>query len=275
MHALVAFGVLAGAAASPMIALAPRRMAASAAAVAVQPFSWAAALAASAASTAWAGMPADAVICAVLLPVAGALLWAWWPRPPARGVSRLLIGVTASAMVLPGLVPSAVSTGFGVVVMDVGQGDAILVRDGPATLLVDTGPTTAALGRALRRNGVGVPGTVVITHEHADHNGGLPSLSGRVPATAVFHSAAADVAANHGRAWTRTLGEGDELSIGRIRATVLWPPKEGLPKGTPPNDTSVVLDVRTTAHSALLLGDAESGVQQRIAAEGRSSRSTS
>jgi competence protein ComEC len=63
-------------------------------------------------------------------------------------------------------------------ILDVGQGDAILIQNGGSTVLVDGGPTPAALGGHLDR--LGLNGTtidaVVLTHAHADHYQGLREL---------------------------------------------------------------------------------------------------
>lgn len=63
-------------------------------------------------------------------------------------------------------------------ILDVGQGDAILIQNGASTVLVDGGPTPAALGRYL--DVLGLNGTtvdaVVLTHAHADHYQGLRAL---------------------------------------------------------------------------------------------------
>lgn len=63
-------------------------------------------------------------------------------------------------------------------VLDVGQGDAILIQNGGSTVLVDGGPKPQVLGRyldALHLNG-GTIDAVVLTHQHADHYQGLREL---------------------------------------------------------------------------------------------------
>jgi competence protein ComEC len=63
-------------------------------------------------------------------------------------------------------------------ILDVGQGDAILIQNGGSTVLVDGGPAPVALGQHLDRlnlNGTTID-AVVLTHAHADHYQGLREL---------------------------------------------------------------------------------------------------
>ena len=71
------------------------------------------------------------------------------------------------------------SSSLEVRVLDVGQGDAILVRDGGSLALIDGGPDPALLGQRLDALGIGHDTTfdvVVLTHAHADHYQGLREL---------------------------------------------------------------------------------------------------
>ena len=65
-----------------------------------------------------------------------------------------------------------------VVFVRVGQGDAAVLRSGAWTGLVDGGPSgsEAAVRAALARLGVRRLDTLVISHQHADHTGGLAAL---------------------------------------------------------------------------------------------------
>ena len=62
--------------------------------------------------------------------------------------------------------------------LDVGQGDAILIENGGSRVLIDGGPEPAALGRLLDRfaiNGKSID-AVILTHQHYDHYSGLREL---------------------------------------------------------------------------------------------------
>lgn len=62
-------------------------------------------------------------------------------------------------------------------VLDVGQGDAILIQNGGSTVLVDGGPAPRVLGRYLDELGLnGDTISVILTHQHADHYMGLGEL---------------------------------------------------------------------------------------------------
>ena len=73
--------------------------------------------------------------------------------------------------------PPATARELVVRVLDVGQGDAILIQNGGSVVLVDGGPDRRALGRWLDL--LHVPDTidaVILTHTHGDHFEGLREL---------------------------------------------------------------------------------------------------
>ena len=72
--------------------------------------------------------------------------------------------------------------GLRVSVLDVGQGDAILLQPaGAPAVLVDGGPPGADLERKLEQAGVERLGAAIVTHDQSDHAGGIEELLGRLP----------------------------------------------------------------------------------------------
>ncbi len=178
--------------------------------------------------------------------------------------------IGAAVLVAAALLPTGVVTwppdGWRVVVCDVGQGDAIVVRSGPArAVLVDAGPDPPLVDRCLDRLGVATLDAVVLTHLHADHVDGLAgALSGRSVAQVLVGPVAEPEAADREvRRLAAARGipvvvatAGDRLRVGDLDA-VVWSPVRRIAAGSVPNNASLVLAVRTGTVDALLLGDVE------------------
>jgi len=152
--------------------------------------------------------------------------------------------------------------GLRVEVLDVGQGDAILLQPaGAPAVLVDGGPPGDGLQRKLEGAGVDRLGAVVVTHDQSDHAGGVEELLGAMPvgrlAFARLHRDLMARALAAG-AEPQRIAAGSELRSGGLRLQVLWPPPELL--GGPvadPNQLALVIEARWRGFSMLLTADAE------------------
>jgi competence protein ComEC len=200
-----------------------------------------------------------------------------------RGVAALLaLVVVAGLVAVPGDVVhrgSWVPADWGVVVCDVGQGEALLVRAGPdAAVVVDTGPEPAPLRACLGAAGVRQVPLLVITHVHSDHVGGVAGLLEAVPVAAVWHGpsrapGAADAIVTLERGGVRAdeVGPGHAASVGDLRIRVLWPSRVLDPAGvaagdgTAVNDEACVVRVDGPGPSVLALGDIETAAQVHVA----------
>jgi competence protein ComEC len=144
-----------------------------------------------------------------------------------------------------------------VVFVDVGQGDATIVRSGSWTGLVDGGPpgSEPAIETALAKLGVSRLSAVVVSHMHADHTGGLSRIvSEWRPRTAYVAGTptSALAAALRGAGTTvMQVRRGDTMRFGAARAEVLSP---GSLSGDA-NGDSVVLRLHAAGKSFLLTGD--------------------
>ncbi len=157
--------------------------------------------------------------------------------------------------------PSA-ATDLVVRVLDVGQGDSILLDppDGDP-VLVDTGPPGDGVEDRLRTLGVDRFAAIVVTHDQSDHAGDLGELLDSVRVDRLVYGrddprlrGAALVAG----AEPYRLAEGGELDSGGLRLSALWPPRELLgDTSEDPNLLCLVLVARWRHFSMLLTGDAE------------------
>jgi competence protein ComEC len=186
------------------------------------------------------------------------------PRPPTR-----VVLVTAGASVLT--IAAIALTGsdendaparepaLTIRILDVGQGDAILVQPhGRKPLLIDTGPPDAETGAQLADLGVDELSAIAITHDELDHSGGLASVLDEVEARRLL----AGYGPPQGCRFldcppTTRVAAGSRFRLGRARAEVLWPPP-GIPIAEDPNETSLVLLLSLGDFDALLTADAES-----------------
>ncbi len=187
-----------------------------------------------------------------------------------RGWAGAAAALVAAALVWTLLAPGAGSgapgppAGLRVSVLDVGQGDAILLQPARApAVLVDGGPPGDDLAAKLREAGVDGLGAVVVTHDQSDHAGGVRDLIGAFPIRRLFFGVLDRrmlAAAHASGAATRRLAQGSELRSGRLRLEVLWPPREllaGPHAGEDPNRLAIVMLARWRRFRMLLTADAE------------------
>jgi competence protein ComEC len=149
--------------------------------------------------------------------------------------------------------------------LDVGQGDAILLQPGDGDpVLVDAGPAEADVAGALSERGIDRLGALVATHPESDHVGGIPAVLRRVPTDRLLYAGASRgllAAATASETRAAVISEGVRLRSGSLRLSVLWPPRQRLYSGgdptADPNALSVVLLAQWGEFELLLTGDAE------------------
>lgn len=217
----------------------------------------------------------SAEAAAFALGIAGIVVYRFWPRPSPKR-ARLLAGVAVGLAVV-----AVVRWGSGspprMVVMDVGQGDAILIQDGTRAVLVDVGLDDAVC-KALTRNRVMRLDAVVLTHTDLDHIGGLTHLSGRVAVDriVVARGVEAGLLEMMDQAGVRMaipiveVDAGDAIRVGRFLLTVLWPREPVV--GDENGDSLVMLAELATGEGhrfrGLLTGDAEQEVLDPLVSDG-------
>lgn len=197
------------------------------------------------------GMPGQLRAVTIVIATALAALWVVWPPsrrdwPPA---------------------------GWRLIMCDVGQGDALLLRVAESqAVVVDAGPDPDRVDRCLIDAGIEAVPAIVLTHFHADHVGGLSGvLRGRDVASVLVtpvrdppgEAAMVDqVLADEGLTAT-VVSAGDERSVGEVGWRAIWP-RRVIRSGSVPNNVSVVLLARIGGLSAALLGDVEPEAQAAL-----------
>ncbi len=191
----------------------------------------------------------------------------------ARRAGWALAIVSWSGVVATRWSATDAATGLTLHFLDVGQGDAAVLRTpGGHWVLIDAGPIIGRedAGRRvvlpfLARHGVTRLSAVVISHAHADHVGGAAAVLTRVPADAVLEPGRLyadpayygflDAVAAHGDPW-HVARAGQRFALDGVTFTVLHPDTTWAEWGTDLNEDSAVLRVEYGAFSALFAGDA-------------------
>ena len=208
-------------------------------------------------------------------------------EPRSRAI-RLAVAALVVSVALAGAVvvtrPASVAR---ISVLDVGQGDAILVEGSHGgRLLVDGGPDPDRLLVQLDRR---IPpwdrriDVVILTHPHEDHVAGLALLLARYHVGRVLEPGMRGPGAGYA-AWLARLDRpdapthlsiaaGDRLAVDEISMRVLWPmrgkvPAEPPDSGTGINNVSVVLLGTIGERRFLLAGDVEQDIDPSLLAQG-------
>ncbi|MEE9279816.1 MAG: DNA internalization-related competence protein ComEC/Rec2, partial [Myxococcota bacterium] len=163
--------------------------------------------------------------------------------------------------------------------LDVGHGDAVLLRSGRGAWLVDTGPRLTGFdaGRhvvlpALRAEGVHRLDALVLTHPDRDHIGGAESVLRGIRVDEVWMSrvtleapAAAGLRRTAARLKipVRLIASGDAWRAHGLGIRVLWPPRSRFVGST--NRASLVLRISVPGHCAMLPGDVPREVEILLA----------
>ncbi|MGH9662888.1 MAG: ComEC/Rec2 family competence protein [Bryobacteraceae bacterium] len=196
------------------------------------------------------------------------VLLLWQPRPPelARGKLELTV-------------------------IDVGQGDSLFVAFPDGKLMIVDGGGIPVFGKMpkprldigedvvspyLWSRGIRRVDTIVLTHAHDDHAGGIPALLENFRPRELWTGSTPE-----SDSWRKIVREarrigvkiipmdsGRSLAFGGTHIDVLSPPDGYVPSATPKNNDSLVFRISFGAQSFLLTGDMEKQMETRLVTEG-------
>ena len=166
-----------------------------------------------------------------------------------------------------------------IVVLDVGEGQAVLLKQGEKGVLIDTG-NFATVHRTLKRieqYGVREIEKVFLTHLHPDHATGIFAVMASHPFASIYESGhrVQQLLSERSYRWVVDALESDTWRITRVRQgdgiqwydakiKVLWP---FIPEGSDLNTQSLVLTVSCGEKVMLLMGDATCAVEKELLRE--------
>lgn len=199
--------------------------------------------------------------------------------------SRLVTVLAASVIFFAAAVRGPSAGTLSIDFLDVGQGDAILVRHGRMQILIDGGPDRGVLAKAGRL----MPffdrtiEHVVLTHPHADHVAGLSAVLENYHVRTVWTNgdetdspvfAAFKEALRRSGAAASVVHAGEHACLGGICLSVVWPPPAAAARaGLSANDASLVLLIDRDGgedfgdggrSAALLMGDASAPAEASL-----------
>lgn len=228
-----------------------------------------------------------AKVCAGIVLVCEIALYYWYPLPGANKrqtelrlfrmkdvyTNRIAV-VSLAAFFLIGLVMSPYGhyvrssrhSTDGYYFLNVGQGDATLIKENDTVFLIDAGPDSVALLNALRKVGVTKIDYLLFTHAHADHLEGAKGLSRSYKIRKIFvargceRDAAVCEVARRVNAPIQAVLAGDVLSQGSFSISVVWPRAPVIDADD--NDSCLMVDVKHineqgVPKNVLITGDCE------------------
>ena len=159
--------------------------------------------------------------------------------------------------------------------IDVGEGDATLIKCGDEAMLIDAGdPTQGTKVRGyLKKQNVNHLKYLLLTHSDKDHIGGAPSVVSNIDIDEIFmcryektnevYQSLINEINFKSMTW-RTPDVGEELLLGDAKIIIIAPNREY----DNPNDSSIAFVIRHEEDSFIFTGDAEDSAEEDILENG-------
>ncbi|ABW11539.1 DNA internalization-related competence protein ComEC/Rec2 [Parafrankia sp. EAN1pec] len=199
-------------------------------------------------------------------------------RPTRWLLVSAVVGLLAARVLLLPRLAGWPPPGWRLVACDVGQGDGLVLRAGPASaVVVDVGPDPALIAACLDDLGVREVPLLMLTHLHADHAAGLSGVVGRLPVGELVVSPlpepadqwdAVERAARAAGVPVRAVTAGAAGETGAVRWRVIGPERVLRGTASDPNNASLVVLAAVGGVTILLTGDAEPPEQRQVARRG-------
>ena len=207
--------------------------------------------------------------------------WSWLVIAVALFAVLVAAGCSGAGITAQpgGKAPAAVAAGspLTVQVLDVGQGDAILIRTPEQVVLIDTGdvPARDKLVSMLKSQGITTVDKLIITHPHADHIGGAAALFANFTVRQVYDSGQKTTSNLYRQYLTQiskkkipfaVVTAGTTIELGNEAQLHILAPEQPFIGGSEPdlNNNSIVAKLIYGNFSMLMTGDAEKEAEERM-----------
>jgi competence protein ComEC len=217
-----------------------------------------------------------------LLLAAAALLFAFWfsGKPNQMKTRRRLFVMSLAACAIAGVYRYR-GPGFEITMLDVGQGDAFVIRQDHLVFILDGGGLPNVQAGDNTGNRVLVPyldylgithiDGVFVSHPDNDHAAGILELLPRKQIDRLYFANAVDRgnalyndltgACEANQIPVSYLSEGDMISMDETRISTLYPPYDAAGSG---NETSLVLQFFYDRAAILFTGDIDSAIEKSL-----------
>jgi competence protein ComEC len=210
------------------------------------------------------------VLLSILVLIGLALAMRAAPRSTLLTAAGVIAIFSALTVVSPGWPPRD----WAVVMCDVGQGDALVLRAGKSSgVVVDVGPEPRLVDTCLRQLGIKKVPLLVLTHMHADHVEGIPGVLRGRRIEQVWVSLSKDPPSQTARVnqWLTSIPTfapkaGSVYQVGELTLEIIWPARV-ISEGSEANNTSLVLLATIRGMRLLLMGDVEPEAQANLVSE--------
>ena len=202
----------------------------------------------------------------------------------------LLVAVVACISSAPGATFASTSAqlaagsdtpALSITVLDVGDGDAILITASQGhAALIDGGPRKTQVRDVLKERAITRLDLVINTHPHADHLTGLPAVLDEFPVGQMIDSGTVHYSKTY-ESYLAIIGQRGiplvtprditRFKLGPARLDVLRPSvyfASERSDASPVNDSTPVIEISYGAFSALLTGDATAATELQLIARG-------
>ncbi|NLY08627.1 MAG: DNA internalization-related competence protein ComEC/Rec2 [Tissierellia bacterium] len=191
-----------------------------------------------------------------------------------RKTPSLSIGKTAIAVLALWYLSVSIfynSEGLSITFVDVGQGDAIFIKEGKHGCLIDVGGSPYYdVGRklvvpALKKQGISKIDALFISHWDIDHVGGLEAVCKAYPIDNIFASYIPIDSSDFGIEKVedvKILERGDKVKWRDYEFEILWPITQDMPLND--NERSMVMRFGNGDNSVLLTGDIENNAEHKL-----------